>query len=123
MFCALKIFAKLTNKSLIVRPRMTSFQNAMKWPQTTANFPYPSSSYNNNNNNNNISRHFKQHIVILVERAEGLLVHVRVSMMAPPLPYRLKFLKTKPVGAFHRQKWSSNSISALTAKGNGARKT
>ena len=50
MFCALKIFAKLTNKSLIVRLRMTSFQNAMKWPQTTANFPYPSSSYNNNNN-------------------------------------------------------------------------
>ena len=52
MFCALKIFAKLTNKSLIVRLRMTSFQNAMKWPQTTANCPYPSSSYNNNNNNN-----------------------------------------------------------------------
>ena len=55
MFCALKIFAKLTNKSLIVRLRMTSFQNAMKWPQTTANCLYPSSSYNNNNNNNNNS--------------------------------------------------------------------
>ena len=51
MFCALKIFLNFTNISLILRPRMTSFQNAMKWPQTTANCPYPSSSYNNNNNN------------------------------------------------------------------------
>ena len=57
MFCALKIFVKSTNIFLIVRRelRMTSFQNATKWPQTTANCPYPSSSYNNNNNNNNIS--------------------------------------------------------------------
>ena len=53
MFCALKIFVKSTNIFLIVRRelRMTSFQNATKWPQTTANCPYPSSSYNNNNNN------------------------------------------------------------------------